>query len=121
MRSDRIATWTSGEPVSPDLVAYVLMTSALRPVVIDIGHNLSSLPALPVRPAKLNTRLGTISPRSISASAMSWPADRDVDRAAEDGSVPSAQQNGLAPVEPCRICPADGQRRDVVQRGLNGQ
>ena len=46
--------------------------------------------------------------------------DRDVDRTAEIGSVPSAQQNGLAPLEPCRIRPADSQRRDVVQRGFNG-
>src|SRR6476620_9414777 len=36
MRSDRIATWTSGEPVSPALVAFVLMTSALRSAAIDI-------------------------------------------------------------------------------------
>jgi hypothetical protein len=27
----------SGEPVSPDFVAYDLMTSALRPGAIDIG------------------------------------------------------------------------------------
>ena len=46
---------------------------------------------------------------------------RHMDRAAENGGIPAAQQNGLAPLEPCRIRPADGQRRDVVQRGLNGQ
>ena len=45
---------------------------------------------------------------------------RHIDRSAENGSVPSAQQNGLASLQPCRICPADGQRRDVVQRGLDG-
>src|SRR5215510_4285628 len=37
MRSDRTATCTSGDPVSPDLVAKLLMTSALRAGVIDIG------------------------------------------------------------------------------------
>ena len=42
-------------------------------------------------------------------------------RAAEDGCVPSAQQYGLPPLEPGRVCLADGQRRDVVQRGLNRQ
>jgi hypothetical protein len=42
-------------------------------------------------------------------------------RTVDHGSVPSTQQNGLAPLEPGRICPTDGQRRDVVQRGLNGQ
>ena len=46
--------------------------------------------------------------------------NRDIDWPTEIGSVPSAQQNGLAPCEPCRIRPTDGQRRDVVQRGLNG-
>src|SRR5215831_11461919 len=45
---------------------------------------------------------------------------RDIDRAADDRSVPSAQQNGLASLQPGRVGPADGQRRDVGQRGLNG-
>src|SRR5262245_40223477 len=37
MRSERTATCTSGDPVSPVLVAKLLMTSALRAGVIDIG------------------------------------------------------------------------------------
>src|ERR1700758_2812306 len=45
---------------------------------------------------------------------------RDIDRAAENGGVPSAQQYGLASLQPGRVGPADGQRRDVGQRGLNG-
>src|SRR4051812_36337927 len=45
---------------------------------------------------------------------------RDIDRTAEYRSIPSAQQNGLATLEPGRIGPADSQRRDVVQRGFNG-
>src|SRR5690606_27782718 len=36
MRSVRIATWTSGEPVSPFARALSWMTSALRSAVIDI-------------------------------------------------------------------------------------
>ncbi len=40
MRSDRIATCTSGDPVSPDLVPYSLISSALRLVVTDIGLSL---------------------------------------------------------------------------------
>ena len=44
---------------------------------------------------------------------------RDVNQALENGSVPSAQDYGLASLEPCRIGPVDGQCRDVVQRGLN--
>src|SRR5260370_36766264 len=37
MRSLRTATCTSGEPVSPSLRAYSLMTSCLRGSAIDIG------------------------------------------------------------------------------------
>src|SRR5437667_6042137 len=37
MRSDRIATCTSGEPVSPALTAYSPMSVCLRSAVIDIG------------------------------------------------------------------------------------
>src|SRR6185437_11543993 len=37
MRSERMATWTSGEPVSPFLVAYSAINSCLRSGVI-IGH-----------------------------------------------------------------------------------
>src|SRR5713226_9689880 len=37
MRSDRIATCTSGEPVSPGLTAYSPMSVCLRSAVIDIG------------------------------------------------------------------------------------
>jgi hypothetical protein len=40
IRSDRSATWTSGEPVSPAFVAYALMTSALRLVDSDIVSDL---------------------------------------------------------------------------------
>jgi hypothetical protein len=48
-------------------------------------------------------------------------ADSDLDHAAEDGGIPPAQQDGLASLEPCRICRGHGQRRDVVQRGLDRQ
>src|SRR5437867_2003058 len=37
MRSDRIATWTSGEPVSPGFIAYSPISVVLRSAVIDIG------------------------------------------------------------------------------------
>src|SRR5690606_37292234 len=39
MRSERMATCTSGEPVSVGLVAYSLMRAALRSAVIDIGQS----------------------------------------------------------------------------------
>src|SRR5690606_13705797 len=37
MREDRMATWTSGEPVSPALVANSFITRAFSSAVIDIG------------------------------------------------------------------------------------
>src|SRR5437016_639910 len=40
IRSERIATCTSGEPVSLLVVAYDLMISALRPVASDIVNDL---------------------------------------------------------------------------------
>src|SRR5262245_53475183 len=42
MRSVRIATWTSGDPVSPDLVAYSLISSCLRSALIDIEKFLTA-------------------------------------------------------------------------------
>src|ERR1700693_428710 len=43
MRSERIATWTSGEPVSPDLTAYSPIRTCLRSGVIDIGEAPSTI------------------------------------------------------------------------------
>ena len=40
MRSDRIPTCTSGDPVSPAFLACAWMTSALRSAVIDIVNDL---------------------------------------------------------------------------------
>jgi hypothetical protein len=42
MRSVRIATWTSGEPVSFGLVACSLMSAFLRSAVIDIVMSFGS-------------------------------------------------------------------------------
>ena len=42
MRSLRIATCTSGDPVSAALVAYSEMSVCLRSAVIDIGSSLFS-------------------------------------------------------------------------------
>src|SRR5690348_15371370 len=37
IRSLRMATWTSGDPVSPSFAPYSVMSACLRTVVIDIG------------------------------------------------------------------------------------
>src|SRR6185503_19914000 len=39
MRSERIATCTSADPVSPSVRAWVLIRSALRSAIIDIGFS----------------------------------------------------------------------------------
>ncbi len=69
----------------------------------------------------MNTRLGTISPWSDFGQGQQLACNRDIDRPTENGGIPSTQNDGLAALQPCRVCPADGQRRDVVQRGLDGQ
>src|SRR5215831_11205943 len=43
MRSLRIATWTSGDPVSPSFVAYSVMSACLRSAVIDTDLILSTI------------------------------------------------------------------------------
>ena len=46
MRSERIATWTSAEPVSPSERALSAMTSCLRSAVIYIGYLHAGVPRL---------------------------------------------------------------------------
>ena len=43
MRSLKIATWTSGDPVSPVLVAYSVMSVCLRSAVMDTDLILSTI------------------------------------------------------------------------------
>src|ERR1700720_2006556 len=95
------------------------MISALRSVVSDIGSAFSCAGAAG-QAGEVEYALGD-DLAAVHFGKGNQPSYRgDVDRAAQNRSVPSAQQNGLAPLEPGRIGPADGQRRDVVQRGLNG-
>src|SRR5229473_2656050 len=63
MRSDRIATCTSGEPVSPGLTAYSPMSVCLRSAVIDIGLVPSTIDdAHRPKPAILDPRQGDNQP-----------------------------------------------------------
>src|ERR1700730_8528384 len=96
------------------------MISALRLVASDIV----SLPSLDAGAAQQAGKIeyafwDNFSP--IHLGKCYEPArSRHVDCAAQNGSVPSTQQDGLTSLEAGRVRPADGQRRDVVQRGLDG-
>src|ERR1700694_3393318 len=115
MRSLRIATWTSGDPVSLSLVPYSVMSACLRSAVIDID----SVPSAIDDPYR-------------SKAAVFDPGQRD-----QRLVVPSTDHRTL--VEPVEIGPfagiarsyplpatqsssfgfRQGHRRDVVQRGLD--
>src|SRR6516165_6624519 len=47
------------------------------------------------------------------------PARGRIDRACQDWCVPASDEDGLPPLQPGRIIPADGERRDAVQRRLD--
>src|ERR1700704_1524514 len=107
MRSLRMATWTSGEPVPALPWAYDLISSALRAAVIDIGISIE----LEVEHAH---RLGRGAVR----------ADQRYQLALQLGSYQSAggrcvpgQEHLLALAQLVRLGLRQGQRRDVVQRG----
>src|ERR1700709_2381971 len=97
------------------------MISALRPVASDIVNDLLSFASAALQAGEVEHALGDDFAAVDFGKGDKLARNRHIDRAAENGGIPAAQKNGLAPLEPCRICPANGQRRDVVQRGLNGQ
>src|SRR5687767_7191355 len=97
MRSERMATCTSGEPVSPAFVPYSFINSCLRSVVIDIGHPRNLVGDGPI------TAVGQIEHALGIESALVDLAERDglavvsrVSGAGHDGRVPSSQDRGLA-------------------------
>src|SRR5215831_12943911 len=98
------------------------MISALRPAVSDIVSPFTwFLAAGTAREAgQVEYALGDDFAVVDLGKGHEQARRRDIDRAADNGGVPSAQQNGLASCQPGRVSPADGQRRDVGQRGLNG-
>ena len=103
------------------MLAFVLMTSALRSAVIDIVKLFLVATGTGSQSGQVEHALGDEFAIANFGEGQKPACHRDIDCAATIGRIPSAQQNGLAPVEPCRISPCDGQCRDVVQRGLNGQ
>src|ERR1700730_16076658 len=96
------------------------MTSALRAGAIDIVRDFRLGAGAAYQASKVEHALWDNFTAVHLGQGHQLARNRDIKRAAEDRSVPSAQQNGLTPLEPGRIRPTDGQRRDVVQRGLDG-
>src|ERR1700693_750588 len=117
MRSDRIATCTSGEPVSPGLTAYSPMSVCLRSAVIDIGLVPSTIDdAHRPQSAILDARQGDkklIVPR---------PDDRAVGDVVEVRAFARIERrHPLAVTQSnCFFC-RQGEGRDVVQRRLDRQ
>src|ERR1700724_2432718 len=98
------------------------MISALRPAVSDIVWPFAWLLAAGAarEAGQVEYALGDDFAVVNLGNGHEQARRRDIDRAADDGGAPSAQQNGLASLQPGRVSPTDGQRRDVGQRGLNG-
>src|SRR5262245_18383100 len=113
MRSDRMPTCTSGDRVSPSFLACVLMTSALRSAVIDIVQRpswsttfMSAGSAL--QSGQVEHALGDDFATVHCDQSNQRIRGRYVDRPTDDRSVPSAHKNGLTPLAPGHIGPADG-------------
>src|SRR5579863_5325298 len=117
MRSDRIATCTSSDPVSPDLVAYSPMSACLRSGVIDIGLAPSTIDDAH-RP-----KTAILDPRQSNKKLILPHAD---DRAVLDSveTRPLARvlrRDPLTVTQSIRFFCRHGERRDVVQRRLDRQ
>src|SRR5262249_26701028 len=112
MRSVRSATWTSGEPVSPALVAYSLTSADLRSWVMVIR---SSPNGLQVEQTLRRERalLDGADPQGSSTP-------HDEDRILCDGSASASEQNLLALSQALGFRVLHGQCRDAVQHGLEG-
>src|SRR6516162_343205 len=115
MRSLRIATWTSGDPVSPSLVAYSIMSACLRSAVIDTDLTPSAIDD----PRRLESAVCDLgqsdhhlvvpdaNDRTLVESIQMRPCANIVRR----HPLPATQSSSFG-------C-GQGQSRDVVQRGLD--
>src|SRR4029077_1808150 len=116
IRSARIATWTSGDPVSPCLTAYSPMSACLRSGVIDI-----------VIPSTIDDanwpKMAALNPRQRD--------EKPIEPGTDDSSLVDAGQplpfafglrrDPLSLAQSGRLGCRQGQSRDVVQHGLDRQ
>src|SRR5262249_42491720 len=117
IRSDRIATCTSGEPVSPDLRPYSPMSACLRSWVIDIDLFPSTVYHAH-RPQPVWLDAGQCDKKLFVASAndralLEMIETRPLVRILRHHPLTMAQPGGFG----CR----QGEGRDVVQRRLDRQ
>src|SRR3954451_4660193 len=117
IRSDRIATCTSGDPVSPDLTAYSPISVCLRSGVIDIDLFPSTVydPHRPqpacLDPGQRDEKL--LVPRADDRPVLDMIEARLLTRILRPHSLAVTQPGGFG----CR----QGEGRDVVQRRLDWQ
>src|SRR6516164_5815218 len=117
MRSLRIATWTSGDPVSPSLVAYSMMSACLRSAVIDTDLTPSAIDD----PRRLETAVFDLGqsdhhlvvPSADNRTLVEPVQMRPYANIVRRHPLPATQTSGFG------CC--QGQSRDVVQRGLDGK
>src|SRR5438105_1089159 len=117
MRSDRIATCTSGEPVSSSFVRYSPISVCLRSAVIDIGWVPSTIDDAHRAEAAI------LDPRQTDKQPIEPGAD---DRAVLDASktlllASVLRRHALTVTQAGRLACRQGQGRDVVQHGLDRQ
>src|SRR5579862_4627291 len=122
MRSERTATCTSGEPVSPVPVAYSWISVCLRSGVIDMRSSSSKVE---------NTKRPQLATRQLGERNRLALSGREIDRESlkivacarlfpDAGKQSRSHQNGIAGAQAHRIRTRHGERRDAVQRSRDG-
>src|ERR1700761_7693575 len=124
MRSDRIAIWTSGEPVSLAPVAFSATTSFLRSGVIIFQFRTSGVGKIEhaKRPKLSFGDFGQCHGRTVFLLeehdlALKLAVTESVLHAGEQIRT---DEDGVAGSDANRIGTTNGQRRDAVQRGRKG-
>src|SRR6201996_762762 len=122
IRSDRIAIWTSAEPVSASALPYSMTSSALRSFVIDIvtpsGFVVKNAHRLGFRAVDPHHRNGLALPQSKSNAAVT-PFGYQFSQPV--AVMVREETDSLSTSQPLRLVRRQGQCRDVVQHGLDRQ
>src|SRR6516165_8747632 len=115
IRSLRMATWTSGDPVSLSLAPYPVMSACLRSPVIDIDP----VPSAIDNPYRSKTAV--FDPGQSNQSLVVPGADDHtfVEPVEVRPFAGIARRHPLSATQTSSFCSRPAQRRDVVQRGLD--
>src|SRR5271156_1658338 len=118
MRSLKMATWTSGEPVSAGLLAYSVISACLRSAVIDIDP--ASLSEID-HPQRLQAAVFDPGERD-QRTAQPGADDRALSESAEPFSrLGSTRRHALPTTQPRSLGLRQGKSRDTVQSRLDRQ